>query len=768
MTTTYEPNQVLSTQEFKVVGTRPIRPDGADKVTGRAKYGGDFNASGLLYAKVLRSTHAHAIIKSIDTSKAEALEGVAAVITGADMPTGGEPGPADFGLGPQPMKYLRNNAIARGKVLYEGQAVAAVAAVNVHVAEEALALIKVDYEPLPAVLSAPEAMADGAPILLDDLFATEFGNQTKRNSNVANHFQHKMGDTAKGFAEADVVIEREFDTATVHQGYIEPSNVTALWNDDDRVHIWLSTQGPFQFRDAIAAAMELPQSQVKVTPMEIGGGFGGKFPLYHELAAVLLSKKAGHPVKITMTRKEVFEGTGPTPGSHMRVKIGATKEGKITAAEADLAFEAGAFPGSPVDAGAMCVFAAYDIPNVTIDGFDVVVNKPKTAAYRAPGATHAAMAAETVADEVCEKLGLDKLEFRLQNCAKEGTRRADGPVNPRIGGVETLEAVKDHDHWNSPITPAKHGGKVGRGLAFGYWFNAGLQSAATISVNADGTINLVEGSPDIGGSRASISMQAAEVLGIRAEDVNPSVVDTDSIGFSFGTGGSRTTFATGWAAYEAANDVKRQLVARAAKIWGVDPDSVEMEDGIMRSKTDTELSMSFKDLSAQLNDTGGPIVGRGAVNPPGVGGAFAVTLADVEVDPETGKVDVLRFTIAQDAGKAIHPSYVEGQLQGGAAQGIGWGLNEEYHYSKDGHMNNSSFLDYRMPTALDLPMIDTIVVEVANPGHPYGVRGVGEVCIVPPPASLANAIHDAVGVRMSVLPMNPTSVMEALWKKNGG
>ena len=767
MTTTYEPNVVLSTSDYNVVGTRPIRHDGADKVTGRAQYGGDYNATGLLYGKVLRSPHAHARIKSIDTSKAEALPGVAAVVTGADMPSTRESDPADFGLGPQPMKYLRDNAIAREKVLYEGQAVAAVAAGNVHVAEEAIELIEVEYEVLPPVLTAPEAMAEDAPLLHDDLFTTEFGKDTGQNSNVADHFQHKMGDTEKGFAEADLVLEREFDTATVHQGYIEPMNVTALWNDDDRIHVWMSTQGPFQFRDAIALALEVPQSQVRVTPMEIGGGFGGKFPLYHEIAAILLSKKTGHPVKITMTRKEVFEGTGPTPGSRVWVKMGATKEGKITAAESSLKFEAGAFPGSPVGAAAMCVFACYDIPNVTVDGYDVVVNKPKTAAYRAPGATHAAMGVETVVDELCEGLGLDPLEFRLANCSKEGTRRADGPVNPKIGGIETLEAVKNHPHWNAPLAPAKRGGKVGRGFAFGYWFNAGLHSAATISVNADGTINLLEGNPDIGGSRAAIAMQAAEVLGLRAEQVHPQVVDTDTIGFSFGTGGSRTAFATGWAAYEAANDVKRQMADRAAAIWGVDADSVEMEEGVIRSKTDTELSMSFSELAAQLNDTGGPIVGRGSVNPPGVGGAFAANLVDVEVDPETGKVDVLRFTIAQDAGKAIHPSYVEGQMQGGSVQGIGWGLNEEYHYSEGGHMNNSSFLDYRMPTSLDLPMIDTVIVEVANPGHPYGVRGVGEVNIVPPPPALANAIYDAIGIRMEVLPMNPNAVMEAIWQNNG-
>ena len=757
MTTTYEPNKVLSNEEFKVVGTRPIRPDGADKVTGRAQYGADYNPADLIYAKVLRSPHAHAKIKSVNTSKAESLKGVLAVVTGADTIAPQKDESADFGLGPQPMKYLRDNAIATDKVLYQGHAVAAVAAQDVHTAEEAVNLIEVEYDVLEPVLTAPEAMAKTAPILHSDLTTDEFGN-----SNVADHFQHKMGDIDKGFAEADVVVEREFNTATVHQGYIEPCNVTALWNDDDRIHVWLSTQGPFQYRDALALALDIPQSRVKVTPMEIGGGFGGKFPLYHELAAVLLSKKTRRPVKIVMTRAEVFGGTGPTSGSNVKVKIGATKDGRIVAAKTELRFEAGAYPGSPVGAAGMTSFAAYDIPNVVVDGYDVVVNKPKAGAYRAPGAPNAAFGIEQVIDELSKEIGVDPVEFRLQNCAKEGTRRADGPIHPKVGGIETLEALRDHDHYQSPLTPAKNGGKVGRGVAFGFWFNAGLHSTATISVNGDGTINLVEGSPDIGGSRASISMQAAEVLGISAEDVKPKVADTDSIGFSFGTGGSRTTFATGWAAYEAANDVKAQLIDRAATIWGVDPDSVEMEEGVLRSKSDTELNMTFKDLSAQLNDTGGPIIGRGSVNPAGVGGAFAANIVDTEIDPETGKVDILRFTMVQDAGKAIHPSYVEGQMQGASVQGIGWALNEEYYYSDKGTIDNSSFLDYRMPTSLDLPMIDTVIVEVANPGHPYGVRGVGEVSLITPQAGIANAITDAVGVRLESMPMKPSVVLNAI------
>ncbi len=766
MTTTYEPNQVLANETFKVVGTRPIRHDGADKVTGRAQYGADFNAAGLLHGKTLRSPHAHARIKSIDTSKAEALAGVRAVVTSKDFPPAKET--ANYGLGDQPMDRFRGNILAGDKVLYTGHAIAAVAATSPHIAEEAVDLIEVDYEVLPAVLTAPDAMADGAPILISDLTTQEFGKDTGVNSNVADHFQHKMGDIDSGFGKADVVVERTFDTKTVHQGYIEPHNVTALWNDDDRIHVWSSTQGAFVVRAAVAEALAVPVSQVKATPMEIGGGFGGKINVYGEPVAAMLSKKAGHkPVKIVMSRAEVFEGTGPTCGSHLTIKMGATKEGKIVAAQADLQFEAGAYPGSPVGAAGMCVFTAYDIENVVIDGYDVVVNKPKTAAYRAPGAPNAAFGAEQVLDELAMKLGIDPMELRLMNAAKEGTRRADGPVHPRIGCVEVLEAMRDHDHYNAPVAPAVRGGKTGRGVAIGFWFNIGFASSCNISVNNDGTVNLVEGSTDIGGSRAAIAMQAAEVLGIAAEDVNPQVVDTDSVGYTAVTGGSRTAFATGWAAYEAANDVKQQMVERAAKLWGVEADSVEMMDGVIRSKTDTELTMTFKELAGQINDTGGPIVGRAAVDPAGAGGSYCGQIVDVEVDPETGKVDILRFTTVQDAGKAIHPSYVEGQMQGGSVQGIGWALNEEYYYSEDGRMNNSSFLDYRMPTSLDLPMIDTVIVEVANPGHPYGARGVGEANIVSPQAAVANAIHNASGLRMTALPINPAAVMEATWSRDG-
>ena len=565
-TVDYERNMVLATKTYDVVGTRPIRHDGADKVTGRALYGADFDTAGMLHGHVLRSPHAHARIKSIDTSAAEAMPGVLAVVTNADF-TGDDDAIVDFGEGATSLKWLRDNVLASDKALYKGHAIAGVAAVNPHVAEEAVGAIEVDYEVLPPAITVEDAMKDDAPILHDDLKTEELGEQTDKVSNIAQHFQHKKGDTAKGFAEADSIVEREYRAKTVHQGYIEPHNAVALWNNDGRLHVWCSTQGAFTVRDAMAQMMEMPVSQIRVTPMEIGGGFGGKIPVYLEPVAALLSKKTGQAVKILMSRADVFEASGPTCGSWSRVKIGAKSDGTITAAEVELACEAGGYPGSPVGAGAMCALAPYDIENGTVDGYDVVVNKPKTAAYRAPGAPNAAFAVEQAVDELAQTINMDPIEFRLKNAAKEGTRRVDGPTFNRVGLVETLEAMRDHPHYSAPL-----GENQGRGVAVGFWFNIGFDSSVNLAVNGDGTVNLTEGSTDIGGTRASIAMQAAEVLGIPAEDIRPSVVDTDSIGYTAVTGGSRTTFATGWAAYEAAQSVKQQMIERAASIWDVDAD----------------------------------------------------------------------------------------------------------------------------------------------------------------------------------------------------
>ncbi|MGE0756500.1 MAG: xanthine dehydrogenase family protein molybdopterin-binding subunit [Pirellulaceae bacterium] len=744
----------LNVAEFKVIGTRPVRHDGVDKVTGRAVYGADYTPTGSLYGRVLRSPYAHARILRIDVAPALAMDGVEAVVTADDFP---DPGNriAELGEGAINLAHLSANCLARGKVLYHGHAVAAVAAVSPHIAEEAVRRIVVEYERLPHVTDVQAAMLPNAPLLHDNLHTESLGQTSEQPSNVAKHIQFQMGNVEEGFQRAAAIVEREFHTATVHQGYIEPHNGTALWNADGTLTVWCSTQGAFTVRQQVAELLDIPLSRVKVVPLEIGGGFGGKIRVYLEPVAALLSRKTGLPVKMSMDRAEVFLGTGPTPASYIRVKMGADAQGRLTAATAYLAYEAGAFPGSPVGPGAMCVFACYDIPNVHVDGYDVVVNKPCTSAYRAPGATNAAFASETVIDELCRKLQIDPLEFRLRNGAREGTRRADGPTYPRIGMIESVDAARRHPHYQTPLT----GRHQGRGVASGFWFNCGLKSSATASVNSDGSVGLVEGSTDIGGSRTSIAMQLAEALGIPVQDVRPSVGDTDSVGYTDVTGGSRVTFATGWAAYEAAQDIKRQMVQRAAMIWGVDAGQITYENG---GVVCGERRMTFRELAGQMLSTGGGIVGRATVDPPGAGGGFATHICDVEVDTDTGKVKILRYTAVQDVGRAIHPSYVEGQMQGGAVQGIGWALNEEYFYNERGELVNASFLDYRMPTSLDLPMIDTVLVEVPNPGHPYGVRGVGEVPIVPPPAAIANAIAAATGVRLDRLPMNPCQVLKAL------
>jgi len=769
----YKPNMVLSNEEFNSVGKTPIRHDGADKVTGRAKYGADTKLAGMLYGKILRSPHAHAVIKSVDASAAEALPGVYAVVTSADWPETSMK-LTDLAEGSiHNLGFLSMNVLARGKALFKGHPVAAVAAVSPHVAEQAMALINVDYDVLKPVLTAEEAMKPDAPILHDRLAAVSSpalrpgglleDDAESMQTNISNKFEFNLGDVEQGFKDADIIVEKETTTQAVHQGYIEPQAGVAHWQSDGNVTVWSSSQGQFTVRDQTARFLGIPVSRVKAIPMEIGGGFGAKGITYVEPVAALLSRKSGRPVKVQLTRTEVFEGTGPTSGTKIKVKLGATKDGKLIAGEAELIYEAGAFPGSPVGAAVQCMMGQYDIPNGHLTAIDVVINRPKAAAYRAPGAPAAAFCMETALDELAEKLGMDPLEFRLMNSGKEGSRRVTGPVNPLVGYIETLQAAKDHQHYNTKLD-----GKLrGRGVASGFWGNNSGPASAVAVVNSDGTVSLTEGSPDIGGSRVAMAMQFAEVLDIPVEDVKPQVGDTDSIGFTSNTGGSSVTFKTGWACYNAAQSVKQQMVDRAAKIWEIPSDDVEYKEAILQHKSDPELKLTFKQIAARMIPTGGPIVGSAGVNPPGPGPSIGVHVVDVEVDPETGKVDVLRYTAVQDAGKAIHPAYVEGQIQGGAVQGIGWALNEEYVYNDSGAMLNSSFLDYRMPTSLDLPMIDTVIVEIANPNHPYGVRGVGEVPIVPPMAAISNAIYDAIGVRMNDLPMSPDKVLEALWAKEG-
>jgi CO/xanthine dehydrogenase Mo-binding subunit len=756
MNETYQKDTVAP---YKWVGTRQIRPDGVPKVTGTALYGSDYGMPGMLVGCILRSPHAHARIRSINTAKAAALPGVKAVITSADFPE------QKFEyVGPERVAqnfwHMTRNIMAREKTLYEGHAVAAVAAMSRSIADAALALIEVDYEVLPHVIDVDAAMAPDAPLLFDDMITRGIDPAPTKPSNVAKRVEYKLGDPDAAFKTADEVVEMSFKTAAVHQGYIEPQACVARYDADGQSELWSSSQGHFVVRSYTTQLLGMTLGDLRVYPAEIGGAFGGKTVVYIEPVAVALARKSGHPVKVMMSREDVFKASGPTSGSSMWVKIGVNKDGTIVAADAVLKYQAGAFPGSPVMNGCMCAFAPYDLKNARTVGYDVVSNRPKVAAYRAPGSPIVAFAVESVLDALAQKIGMDPLALRLKNAARKGTKMLAGTTLNHDGYADTITALINHPDYKKPL-----GKNQGRGVASGYWFNGGGESSATVHVNEDGTVTVATGSPDIGGSRASMALMAAETLGVDYDRVRPIIADTASVGYTHVTGGSRVTFATGMAVVEATKKVINDLCTRAAKLWKVDPEGVVWEKGYAKpasSNVGEFPPMSIKEIAAKRGQTGGPIVAAAGVNPMAVAPGYATHFCDVEVDPDTGKVTILRYVAAQDVGRAIHPSYVEGQIQGGVVQGIGWALNEEYIYDAKGRMENAGFLDYRIPVASDLPMIEPVVVEVPNPGHPYGAKGVAEVNICPPMAAIANAIERATGKRLTELPMSPPKVLAAI------
>ncbi|MFT4726124.1 MAG: CO/xanthine dehydrogenase Mo-binding subunit [Granulosicoccus sp.] len=742
----------LTSQTFKAVGTRPIRPDGIDKVTGRARYGADFNLPGQLVGLILRSVHPHATIKKIDTAKAQALPGVKAVVTAADLP--------DLTDGDKDLLAVLENSMARKKVYYDGHAVAAVAAIDAKTAKAALKLIEVEYRLHKHVTDVDEAMTAKAPVLHKDCFTKGVKPTPDKPSNIANVSEFGHGNIKKGFKQADLIIERTFRTEQTHQGYIEPHACVASVSPDGTGELWVCTQGHFVFRQQCALLMGMDEAKLRVTASEIGGGFGGKTHLWLEPVALALSRKANRPVKLVMTREEVFRASGPTSATSIDVKIGVSKEGDITAAEAHLRYSSGPWEGSWAMLGAMTAFACYDLENVRTVGSEVLVNRPKTTAYRAPSAPMAAFAVESVVDELAAKIGMDPVVFRIRNSAKEGTQSSYGPVYGPIGIGATLEAAKNHPHMSAPL-----GENQGRGMACGFWFNFGGQACTDLNINSDGSVSLTVGTIDVGGARASLSLVVAEELGIDYSQVRTVIGDTATLGYNEMTDGSRGTFATSIAAIQSARKAIEEMKKRAAQHWDMPVEDVVWEEGHAIAKGKSKKNrppMSIADIASQAAKTGGPIAGHTEMVADGAGVSFATHICDVELDPETGLTRVIRYTVIQDAGKAVHPTYVEGQFQGGAAQGIGWALNEEYVYGENGRLQNPGFLDYRIPVCSDLPMIDTQILEIPNPNHPYGVRGVGETSIVPPLAAIANAVSNASGVRMTHVPMSPPRILQAL------
>lgn len=760
--------------DFKYVGTRPIRPDGADKVTGRAKYGADLNVQGQIYGHYVRSPHAHAKIKSIDFSEALKLPGVLATMTGDDLP---EPGDRVIPGGEVEIKLkdITPVIMAQGKVVYHSQPVAAIAATSARLAQEAAELVKVEYEVLPHVLDMHEALKEGAPLVQEDLITEGMDPPPTKPSNLHTQLEIAAGDINKGFAESDLIVERTYSTPMVHQGYIEPHACVAKVDEDGKVDIWCCTQGHFIVRSQVAHVCGIDIGKVKVTASEIGGGFGGKTTVYLEPVATVLAKKSGRPVKMVMSREEVFRASGPVAAAQTRVKIGVTNDGIMKAFDVDILMNCGAFSGHPIMAATLFSTAAYRCENSRSFGREVVTNIPRIYAYRAPGMPQPVLAVENVMNEIADKLGIDPIDLRLKNAVDDGDVMAIGLPFMQIGFKTCLEAAKNHPHYQSSL---KEG--CGRGIGAAFWINAGMQSAATINVAEDGGVTVMTGNPDIGGSRASMALLAAEVLGVPVDRIRPAVMDTDSVGFCDVTGGSRTTLATGGAVILAAEKLVEELKKRAAAMWQLDVEQVEWRDGkaiassgvgiddlIEKDQEGTAVQpalqeLTLEQLAAQAGHTGGPLTVSSSHHAHNAQPSFAVNICDAEVDKDTGKVTVHRFTCIQDAGKAVHPAYVEGQMQGGAVQGIGWALNEEYLYNADGSMDNAGFLDYRIPVASDLPMIDTQIIEVPNPLHPFGVRGVGEVPIVPPMPAVASAVYQSIGTRVFDLPLSPPKLLAAI------
>ncbi|MFC1901321.1 xanthine dehydrogenase family protein molybdopterin-binding subunit [Chloroflexota bacterium] len=741
--------------EYSVVGKRVPRVDALSKVTGAAIYSGDVTAPNMLYGKILRSPLPHAAIRRLDVTKAQALDGVMAVITAADVP--GYKNKSTLLLNELPR-------IASTKVVYAEQPVAVVAATSVKVAEKALELIEVEYEELPPILDVMEAMKPETPLIHPELYTnliidTSPGKDA-RPSNVAYHVHIKRGNLEAGFKAADTILENTYRTKAVHHGYLEPFSALATADVSGKVTIWTQSQGIFKAQKMISEFLDLPVSQVKLVQVEIGGAFGGKTYLPLAPLCALLAIKTGRPVRMDMTRDEVLKDSRPAPEAVITVKIGATKEGDITAASASLIYNAGAFPEmSHAMFASLNVFSQYKIPNLEIEAKDVLTTQVPVAFYRSPGTTQSHFAVESQIDVVAKTLGIDPLKLRIRNAAQAGDTAPNGAVLPRVGFKKTLEAMVRHLQQK-----AKPEGKGrGRGVACGFWHGGTGSFGAYVNVNGDGSVNLVLGVTDISGSRTSIAQIVAEELCLPMDKVVLTAGDTDTAPWATMSVGSLTVYSLSTAAYRACQDVKAQLGSLAAGKLDVDAAEIEFSQGVFQIKGDPQKAISFEELASSTLAFGGegPVIGRGSIGGLPPAPTLSAHAVDVEVDEETGKVKVLSYVAAQDVGLAINPLSVEGQIQGAVTQGIGWALMENYIFEK-GAVQNTTLLDYRLPTATDVPIIDTLLVEVGSNDGVYGLRHAGEPPIIPVPAAIANAIHSATGVRMNELPMTPEAVFNAI------
>jgi CO/xanthine dehydrogenase Mo-binding subunit len=745
---------------LKIIGKRLARVDAKQRVTGEAIYPADLALPGMAHAKILRSPLAHARIRRIDTRRAEAMKGVLACVTAADFAAVPPGSMIPMGETGYDMWMVANINMARDKVHWVGQPVAAVAAIDVHTAAAALALIEVDYEPLEPVLGILAAMAPEAPVLHEHVFTKGLEPRPKAPSNVCSRVLIARGASATALAEAPARSRLRVEVDTAHQGYLEPQVALAQVDANGFATVWASTQGQFTAELMIARMLGLPASKLKVVPLEIGGGFGGKIAIHGEAVVVRLAQKCRRPIKLVLTREEVLQGgSGPAAGAVIDVAVAAARDGRLLAIEGTYRMDAGGLPGMSPSLLMQASAALYQCPNLHLEGFDVVTNKPRTEAYRGPGGIQAAFAVEQAMDMLCQELGVDPLEFRKRNASVTGSMMPIGTPFPAIGLATILDAVGRHPCWTDPIG---EGAKArGRGLALGYWRGTSMTSAAHITIAGDGRPMVTMGAVDLSGTRSTMAQVVAEEFGVSVEDVHVQTGDSKSVGYTDGAAGSRVARTMTAALVEASADALRQLRVRAAEKLQCAPELLHYADGVFRAAPSGGAAISLGELM-QATLTDGAVVGRGVSSKLPLGVEIGAHVCDVEVDTDTGFVTVLRYTAFQDVGRALNPTAVEGQIEGSVVQGLGWALLEGFDYAADGRLRNASLLDYRMPTALDVPRIACVIIETPVPNVPYGVRGVGEVPIVPPAAAVANAIARAVGVRVRRMPMTPERVLAAI------
>jgi CO/xanthine dehydrogenase Mo-binding subunit len=747
------------------VGRRVPRIDARERVTGEAVYPADLKLPGMVHAKVLRSPLAHARIRQIDTSGAEALEGVLAVVTADDfvaLPLGASIPMGETGYD---MWMVSELNIARAKVHWVGQPVAAVAAVDPHIAEAALERIAVDYEPLDCVVAMSAAMSGGAPVLHEHVLTKGVEPRPRLPSNVCSRVVIARGDAVRALGEAALRTEISVAVDTAHQGYLEPQAVVARVDANGCVTLWTSTQGQFTAELMTARMLGLPLSQIRVVPLEVGGAFGGKICIHGEAIAARLAQKCRRPVRLVLTRAEVLQGgSGPAAAALIDVAVGADRDGRLLAIAGTFRLDAGGLPGLSPSLVMQASAALYQCPHLDLSGYDVVTNKPRTEAYRAPGGIQAAFAMEQAIDVLCQRLGMDPLAFRKRNASVTGSQMPIGTPFPAIGLTTILDRLDKHACWTDPLPDGRY--PRGRGLALGYWRGTSMTSAAQVTVAGDGRPMVTMGAVDISGTRTAMAQVVAEEFGMAVADVHVQTGDSKSVGYSDAAAGSRVARTTTAALVEAARDCLGQLRRRAAEKLQCVPDDLDFA-GARFAVRDGGAAITLAELmQATLAD--GAVVGRGVSSRLPLGVEIGAHVCDVEVDTDTGLISVLRYTAFQDVGLALNPAAVEGQIEGSVVQGLGWALLEHFDYAPDGRLRNASLLDYRMPTALDVPRIDCVIIETPVPGVPYGVRGVGEVAIVPPAAAVANAVARATGVRMLHMPMTPERVLRALTLARAG